>query len=218
MIDQPKKPKPLLYVLADAPADWLGINFTDKTVLQALASHLNSRRNGTEVWPSNDRLAALTGGSTDTIARSKRRLHKAGLVKLRRDRGKSDMVTVDVDEIRRRCHPPQIAEGTAPDTSDPPQNAEGTPRKMRRDPPQIADRTAKEPAKGNSKPDIPSLGCSADLKVGDGDHQRKMQLMGVVAEGARQALADAREQPTEEKDDGAGGLAKGARRVNERPG
>jgi len=51
--------KPVLFLILDAPADWLGVTLTEKAVLVALASHLNARRNGTEVWPSLARLSAL---------------------------------------------------------------------------------------------------------------------------------------------------------------
>lgn len=207
--------KNLLFVLMDTPASRLGLNFTDKAVLQALVGHLNQKRNGTEVWPGNERLAELTGGSIDTIRRAKKRLHDSGLIRIRRDSGKSDVCSIDVDAIRALCDPLQNAKGQ---TADPSQIAGGTPSKLPGDPSQIATRIAKGTTNLNSQ--VPTVSHSAMLKVGDGPEQRKMPLAGIIAGAAERMRVSPQEQPTGEKphwqEDRRAAMAKTGTR--ERPG
>lgn len=208
------KLKPLIFVVLDAPASFLGLKATDKTVLTTLVSYLNPRRNGTEVWPSNETLGAQIGCKRDAIRRSKMRLQSLDLIKIRADQGKSDLISINVDLIRRLAdpakrasesypHPTQNATGQEPD---PTQNATGTLRNLQRDPTQFATRTAYEQPKGTSHPS--NFGCSTNPKVGDGDQQRKMPLPAVIATAADSMRSPAKEQPTEEKSDWQGERAR----------
>lgn len=190
------KRKPLIFVLLNTPAEALGINFTDKAVLQSLVSHVNANRNGTEVWPSNDRLASLTGASIDTIRRAKHRLHESGLIKIRPDSGKSDLCTINSELIHSLADPSQNARGKA---ADPSQNAGGTPSRMPGHPSQIATRTAKRTAKGNNQDS--TFGCSSTSKVLENPKQRKLAVHGIVAGVADRMRADKAEQPKIEKSD-----------------
>ena len=195
-MNAPAKLKPLIFVLLDTPAEQLGLNLTDKAVLQSLAGHLNTKRNGTEVWPSNERLAALTGGSVKTVRRAKHRLHQAQLIKIRRDSGKSDMCTINAELIRNLTDPSQIGRGKAVDPS---QNGRGTPPKLALDPSQIGTRTAKGTTKLNSQ-DL-TVGCSSTSKVLEDPRQRKLAVHGIVAGAAKRMRIDNAEQPTIKKQD-----------------
>lgn len=189
-----RKPRPLIFVILDAPAEWLGVNLTDKAVLQALVGHLNHKRNGTEVWPSNERLASLTGGSHDTVSRAKTRLHEKGLIKIQRDRGKADLCTINTDMIRTLADP---ASQTIPDSeqavdksadhtqnaggrnTDPTQIAGGTVRKLRGDPTQNAYRTSKRTTEVNHEDS--SFGCSPISEMVGPPGQRELPVHAVVA-------------------------------------
>lgn len=193
-----RKPRPLIFVILDAPAEWLGVNITDKAVLQALVGHLNHKRNGTEVWPSNERLASLTGGSHDTVSRAKTRLHEKGLIKIQRDRGKADLCTINTEMIRTLAHP---ASQTIPDSeqavgksadptqnaggpnADPTQIAVGTLRKLQGDPTQNAYRTSKRTTEVNHENS--SFGCSPISEMVGGPGQRELAVHAVVAGVAR---------------------------------
>ncbi|HNP65502.1 MAG TPA: helix-turn-helix domain-containing protein [Woeseiaceae bacterium] len=208
MSDEPKKSKPLIFVVLDAPASCLDLKLTDKSVLCALVSYLNSRRNGAEVWPGNERLAEQRGTSVDTIRRSKNRLHDSGLIKISRDSGKSDLVTINEGLIRSLCDPQQIARGQE---ADPPQNAAGTPSKMRGVPlancegtpsKLLGEQPKEQPIEQPSgKSGLSNLGCSRNSRVADGPHQRKMAMVGIVAEAAESMRVTSQEQPKEEKTD-----------------
>ena len=191
-----RKPKPLIFILLDTPAEMLELNLTDKTVLQSLVSHLNQKRNGAEVWPSNERLALLTGGSVNTVRRAKHRLHQAQLIKIQHHSGKSDLCTINEDLIRALADPSQIARGQ---TADPSQNGRGTPPKMVGHPSQIGRRTAKGTTKGNNQDS--TFGCSSTSKVLEDPRQRKLAVHGIVAGVAERMRADNAEQPKIEKSD-----------------
>lgn len=215
----PQTPKPLTFVLADASAGALGLNMTDKAVLRALVDRMNSKRNGTEVWPSIDYLADRTGGSLQTIRRSLHRLAGADgghpFIKVRTDSGKSNVYTINAELIRALSDPCQIGRG---EKVDPYQNGRGTPAKVEGDPCQIGTRTAKELAQGNSKEVFP-IGCSTSPKVGDGPEQRKLAVHGIVAGASKRMQSPAQEQPTDEKAGRAHGTTSiGALAVKERPG
>lgn len=117
---EPKKARPLAFVVGDLPAKALGMNMADKAVLRCLVDHLNRQRNGTEVWPSNARIAELTGAHPDTVKKSKVTLHELGLIKIRRDSGKSDLCTINESVIRELGNPPGFSGGAK---ADPPEKA-----------------------------------------------------------------------------------------------
>lgn len=211
-----RRPKNLTFVLADIPASTLGLNLTDKAVLRCLVDHLNSKRNGTEVWPSNARIAELTGAHPETVGKSKLRLHENGFIKIRRDSGKSDMCTINVAMIRALADPPANTGGSA---AHPPGNPGGYPPvNTGGTPPEIPPRREKEPLNRTRPPDLFPFSGSATLKVGDGDQQRKLALLGIVTEASDRMRIDREEPPTKEKDGESPALPIGMRRVRERPG
>lgn len=209
---------PLTFVVADwEPGPELGMTMADKAILRCLVDRLNRKRNGTEVWPSNAALARKALAHPDTVKKSKANLHAMGLIKIRRDSGKSDMVTINEDLIRALADPREKAGGSE---THPPEKAGGyPPEKAGGTPPKNHPRIAKEQPTGNNQELFP-LGCSTEMKVQDGPHQRKLAVHGVVAEAA--ARLKAAEQPREEKagecDRNQALLAAGVRAVKERPG
>lgn len=214
----PRKLRPLAFVVGDLPAKKTGLNMADKAVLRCLVDHLNAKRNGTEVWPSNARIAELTGAHPDTVKKSKVTLHSLGLIKIRRDSGKSDLCTINEQAIRALLDPPGFSGGAE---SDPPEKAGGyPPEKTGGTPPKNHPRTAKEQLSSNSC--ISPVSCSTDLKVQDGPHQRKLAVHGIVAGAAKDLRSPTQEQLTEKKAgearDQALQLAAGLRMARERPG
>lgn len=200
MTEKRRKPRHLTFVLLDAAAKDLGLTMSEKAVLVALVKCLNSKRNGTAVWPGNPTIAAEIGAHLETVVKAKRSLHEKGFIKIRRDTGKSDVCTIDRDYIRALIDPPEKPGDT------PPKNREGT---------------GKGTAKLNSSPDFPSFSCSPDLKVEADDHQRKLALVGLVAQVTDGMRFTRDEQPTGEKKEDPEDpriLAAGARQARERPG
>ena len=187
--------KPLIFVVIDTPAERLGLSVTEKAVLVSLTSHLNAKRNGSEVWPSVARLAALTGASISVARRCMRKLETLGFVKTRTDTGSSNVYSIIVDAIQSATDPGQIDRGNG---ADPGQIDRPTPVRSTGDPGQIDRRTTKEQPIRTDESFSP-IGCSANLKLKDGDHQRKMALAGVVSKAAKRMRVDHDEQPTIEK-------------------
>lgn len=210
---------PLTFVVADwEPGPELGMTMADKAILRCLVDRLNRKRNGTEVWPSNAALARKALAHPDTVKKSKANLHAMGLIKIRRDSGKSDMVTINEDLIRALADPREKAGGSE---THPPEKAGGyPPEKPGGTPPKNHPRTAKEQLIGNSN--ISPVSCSTKLKVQDGPHQRKLAVHGVVARAADTLRSPGQEQLTEKKPNAAREealqLADGLRRAREGPG
>lgn len=212
----PDKPKPLTFLLADAGAEALGLTGTQFALLRALVDRYNAVKNGTEVWPSIAYLVRITGFNEKTVRRAKQALQKNEFIKVYSDFGKSDVCSINVDLIRDLADPSQKRQGSS---ADPSQNREGYPSQNRGGtPPNIGTRIAKGTAKPNNP--VPTVGCSANLKVGDGPHQRKMALAGVVAGVSEQMRTVPHETPTEEKPEWQEDRRKaiGAAGGKERPG
>lgn len=175
----------------DAPVDTLGLTLIEKTVLCSLVSHLNAKRNGTEVWPSIDRLMRLTGASRSAVKRALRRFEDFEFIKTRTDTGRTNVYSINVDAIRRQSNPVHggPGQGDTRSTQNPPL-VHGGPRTAKEQP----NRTANG---------FSSFGCSANLKVSDGDQQRKMAFLGMVDQAVEQMRPDGHEWPTVKKTGGA---------------
>jgi len=188
------KPRALIFVILDASTDTLQLNGHQKAVLVSLASHLNPKRNGTEVWPSLARLVALTGFGESTVRRALQKLHAGGLIKIRSDTGKSNTYTVNAEVIQQLTDPCHTGRGQ---TADPCQADTPTPVTLTGDPCQADTLTTKEQPIVNTVPS--PIGCSGVSDIKDGDHQRKLAVHGLVQSVAEKFTAVQQEQPTEEK-------------------
>lgn len=202
--EKKSKPVPIAYVLLDTPAEVFATpkargrpvdSGTVKYVLLELVSHVNARRNGTEVWPSIARLASLAGRGESTVRRALQVLEALELIKTRTDNGKSNAYTINVEVIRSLCDPRHGDRGQA---ADPCHGEGGTPVMVTGDPCHGDTRTAKEQPIRTAEGFSP-FGCSKSSRLVDGDHQRKMALAGVVAGAAGRMRVNHAEQPKEEK-------------------
>lgn len=187
-------PKPLVFVILDAGAAQLGLTCPEKSTLIALASHLNAKRNGTEVWPANARLADLTGLSESSVRRALQKLHALQLIKIRSDNGKSNTYTIDAGVIHSLADP---CHSDTPKPADPCHTDTTTPVSLTGDPCHSDTRTAKEQPIRTAG--LSNLGCSRILGVAENPEQRRMPLAGVVARAADAMRPDYQEQPTENK-------------------
>ena len=189
--------KPVIFVLLNTPADWLGLNANEKTTLVYLVSHLNAKRNGSEVWPAKDRLSRLSGLSTSSIQRSIRALEALGYIKTRTDSGKSNVYSINTDAIRAAAggvDPGHCEQGPP---ADPSQCEQGTPVSVTGDPGHCDPRTAKEQPKGTTEAVSP-FSCSTNLKVGDA-HQRQLAVHGLISDAVKSVGHTEHEQPATEK-------------------
>lgn len=191
---KPRKTRPMIFVLLDAPAEALQLTGQEKAVLLALASHLNAKRNGTEVWPSLARLASLSGFSESTTRRALHKLDRDGLVKIRSDYGKSNTYTVNSEVIHSLADPFHTDRGQA---GDPCHSDTPTPSTLTGDPCHTDTLTAKGTANLNSG--LSPVGCSRNLTVKENPAQRKLAVHGMVAKAADAMTVQTDEQPTKEK-------------------
>lgn len=187
--------KPLIFVVVDTPAEWFGLSCQEKAVLVSLVSHLNSKRNGTEVWPSLDRLARLAGLGERTVRRAMRQLEQLGIIKTRTDTGRSNVYSIHVEVIHRLAYPGQSGRGS---DTDPGHSDRGTPARVAGPPGQSGRLTTKEQPTGTAER-VSSFGCSGNPKVIDGPHQRKLAVHGLVASAVKPVSKHDQEQPTIEK-------------------
>lgn len=187
--------RPLIFSLLDAPVDVLGLTLIEKAVLCSLVSHLNAKRNGTEVWPSIDRLMRLTGASRSAVKRAMRRFDELGLVKTRSDTGRTNVYSINVDAIRHRVDP--VHGGLGRET-DPVHGGLGTRSTENQGGVHRGPRTAKEQPIGTAN-GFSSFGCSTNLKVSDGDQQRKIAFVSLVDQAVDGMRLDRPEQPNFKK-------------------
>jgi len=199
------KVRALLFVVVSLPADRFqsaeisssrgAAPLILKSVLIALVGHLNPRRNGTEVWPSVARLVELTGLGDSTIRRAIRQLEALHLIKIRSDSGRTSLYTINDPVIRGLANP---CPGDRGAEANPVPGDRGTPFPGTGHPVPGDRRNSKRTAKGNNK-GISSISCSSPERLVDGPHQRKLAVLGLVAEAADRMRSPDREQQTGKK-------------------
>lgn len=187
--------KPLIFAVIDAPADWLGLNLTEKAILVCLVSHLNSKRNGTEVWPSIDRLALLSGGSRSSIKRALRKFEDLGFIKTRTDSGRSNVYSVHVEVIHSYANPVHCGPGIS---TNPVHGEPGTRFMVNQGGFTVNPEQPKNSQQGTTE-DLSPFGCSTNLKLRDGNHQRKLAVHGMIAGAVKSVSKPDQEQPTIDK-------------------
>ena len=195
MPDQvPKKSKATIFDVLDTPAADLGLTGAEKAVLTAIASHLNPKRRGFEVWPSLARIADLSGFGVSTCQRAIKHLHVVELIKIQSDTGRANSYTVNAALLKSLANPGHSDRGIAPD---PGHHDQGTPVTMTGDPGHCDHLTAKEqPIRTTERRS--SLGCSRISPVGASSRQRQLAVHGLVASATDSVRVDAAEQPKEE--------------------
>lgn len=193
--------RPLIFAVIDAPASVLGVSAPEKSVLVALVSHLNSARNGVLVWPSQQRLAEMTGLGASTVRRVLVRLEALGLIKRQESGSRHNVYAVQREVIHDLCdtarseryNPSQNGDSARSERSIPLGASANTARSERLTTKEQPNRTAYE---------FDPFGCSANLKVSAGDQQRKMALVGLVDQAIDGMRPDTHEWPKVEKTGG----------------
>lgn len=208
-----KKPLLIFEVLKTTPAT-LMCTATERAVLVQMVEAMNPAANGSLVWPSQDRIAALTGLGERTVRRALKSLCDLDLIKLHQRTPRITIYSINVGLIHRICTTGRSGQS---ESSDRPQ---GPVR-----PATGATVTGQSGRSIEQLTELPSeqrtltISCSANLKPGDDPVQRKLALHGLVAGASRRLQSPAQEQPTDEKTGRAHGIASvGALAVKERPG
>lgn len=187
--------RPLIFMVIDAPAAALGLTGPEKSVLVALISHLNQSRNGYLVWPSQQRLAAITGFGESTIRRVIRKLEQLELIKRQDSGARHNLYSVSREVIHSLCNTGQSERYYPSQNCVTGHSERSIPVRASGNTGQSERLTTKEQPNRTADSFSP-FGCSANPIVSDGDHQRKLAVHGVVAEAVERMRPTRPEQPT----------------------
>ena len=188
-----KKPKPIIFVIIDAPCNVLGVTAAEKSILTALASHYNAKRSGTEVWPSESRLAELSGLNTRTVRRGLHELQDLEFIKIRPRSGTSNVYSINVEIIRSIADPGHGVRGNVEVIHNPGHGVRTPPDMVSKDPGHGVRQTANRTAKGKSQ--VRTVSCSSTSKVTGDPKQRELAVLQNINAVAESKRIDYGEQP-----------------------